>query len=413
MKGKTGRIYKDAGDPSNTIKNAEELLAAVETKTLGVLKKYEDEVANNGKATESIRSEFKKSQEDFAELTKSIEDLRAQGVDMAQQLADQITQPRNEFKSLGDQVVESKSFQNFLENGGSFKAELKNTITGETASDPNGILTQAQRMPGINALAQRSLNILDVLPSGRTNSNAIEYVQHASETNAAAETAEAALKPESTETFSLVTEFIRTIPTFLKISEQALSDSAYVAGFLNARLAYLVRKRLQTQVLAGNGTAPNLSGMFNTGRFEAFAGTSGATMLDSINEGKTQVMGNDFEPNVVMINPVDLGAIERAKDTTNNYLGGTGGAIYYPGNGIGPLIWGLNVVPSNDITVGKFGVMDINAAQLVTKDDVEVKYFDQDEDNAQKNLVTIRAEGRWGLIVYDVPAIVYGDLEPI
>ena len=50
--------------------------------------------------------------------------------------------------------------------------------------------------------------------------------------------------------------------------------------------------------------------------------------------------------------------------------------------------------------------------QLIINSDVEVKYFDQDEDNAQKNLVTVRAELRAGLAVYDVPAIVHGDLTP-
>lgn len=404
--------YKSEPNNDPGIKNAEALLEQVKNQAESVFAKYEEEVRENGKATEKVRADFKESQEKFAELTKAVEDIKAKATDMQQRMSD-FKETSSSPETMGSTFVGSKQYQDYLEEKTEqVKVGCKNTILGESSSNPNGILTQAERMAGIVPMAQRRLNILDIIPVGGTSANAIEYAQQTTDTNNAAETAEGEQKPESDIDFSLVTEFVRTIPTFLRISEQALKDSEYVESFINARLGYFVRKKLQTQILVGNGTAPNLSGLFNTGRHTPFVGTAGEHQLDSISRAKEQVILNDYDPNTVFLNPEDWGEIERLKDTSDSYLGGNGGAIYYPGSGLPPQLWGLNVVVSNDVPAGNGCVLDINAVQLVMREDVDIKFFEQDADNVQKNLVTVRAELRAGLLVYDVPAIVYGDITP-
>ena len=63
------------------------------------------------------------------------------------------------------------------------------------------------------------------------------------------------------------------------------------------------------------------------------------------------------------------------------------------------------------MTAGKFLVGDFNqAATLWTRQGMTVEMFEQDSDNVQKNLVTIRAERRLGFGVERVKAMCGGTL---
>ena len=74
-------------------------------------------------------------------------------------------------------------------------------------------------------------------------------------------------------------------------------------------------------------------------------------------------------------------------------------------------LWGLPVWTTPAITQGKFLVGDFNAAAtLWTRQGMTVEMFEQDVDNVQKNLVTIRAERRLGFGVERAAALCGGDL---
>jgi len=88
---------------------------------------------------------------------------------------------------------------------------------------------------------------------------------------------------------------------------------------------------------------------------------------------------------------------------------GDGGAITYVNSGLNPLVWGLTVIPSNNVEAGKFYVLDVNAIELMMRQGVTVEmgFVDKDFTN---NLVTIRAEMRAAMAVYQPTAVRFGDL---
>jgi HK97 family phage major capsid protein len=77
----------------------------------------------------------------------------------------------------------------------------------------------------------------------------------------------------------------------------------------------------------------------------------------------------------------------------------------------GKTLWGIQVVDSPAIPEGKFVVMDTTQAATVwNREGITIEMFEQDSDNVEKNLITIRAERRVGLSVERPDAIVGGDL---
>ena len=72
-----------------------------------------------------------------------------------------------------------------------------------------------------------------------------------------------AAKPESTITFTQVTEDVRKIATFLPVSDEMLEDVAQIRSYLDSRLVLFVQHAEEAQLIAGDGTAPNISGILD------------------------------------------------------------------------------------------------------------------------------------------------------
>ena len=396
------------------IKNADQLLNAVEAKTQAKLEIYEKQVAENGKATEAVKADLIKMTEAHAQILESKDALEVKFQELEQKQTETITNVSRP-KTMGESIVDCEDYTKFASGDLSkLNMMVKNTILTVSGSplDPDHVLVAEDRLNGIVPLAFRQLNILDVVPTGRTNSDTIKYAKEAAFTNSAAETADGAAKPESANTFSSVEEFVRTIPTWLKISKQALSDAPFLGSFVNSRLTHNVRHRLQTQILNGNGTSPNLSGITNTGNYTGFTPTSGENAFESLSRAKYANMGADYNANTILMNPADFGAMERLTRASGDdaFVVAGANALNYVANGLLPQIWGMNVVLSNDVTSGKLLVMDINAVMLFMRDNIQIEMSEHDDTNFQSNLVTIRAELRAAFAVFNPLAIRYGSL---
>lgn len=394
----------------------DEAFTQLESKLDETYKKHEAEVKENGKALAETRAELKALSDEYKAEIEAREDVQSRVKEVEQKIADGLKPSGTDvMETWGSKFVDSDALANY-KNGQSGKAriEVKNTILGEGGSpqDPVNTIVAQDRLPGIVPGAFRMLNVLDFVPMGGTNSNQIEYTRESSWTNDAAETAEGGSKPESDLEFELVTDPVRTIAHWIKVSKQVLDDAPALSSYIDRRLRHGVRNRLQSQVLKGNGTSPNISGISDTNRHTAFTPTTGDNAFDSINKAKYNVIGADYQPNFVMINPADWGAMERLKisSTDDRYLAAGDAALSYINNGLTPLIWGLPVVASNDVGSGKFYVGDSNAMQLFMRQGAVVEMFEQDDTNVQLNLITIRAELRAALAVFTPAAIYYGDL---
>lgn len=313
----------------------------------------------------------------------------------------------------GAQFVKGESYLARLKSPdqrGSVRMEVKNTVTNAIGN------TYSERRPGIVEGAFRVFTIEDLLTSIPTNSNAIDWVRENVFTNAAAETAEGLQKPQSSITFVPGTMPVSTVAHFIKITRQLAMDNAALAAYINRRMIYGVNLRVENQLVAGNGTAPNLNGLTNTGNFTAHGytaasltalGLSPTNRFDLIGKMMGDAALADYPSDVVILNTGDWWTMRLAKDSQGRYLLGD------PGSSVPPSLFGRPVVASNAMTAGNVWVGSLaQAATLHNREGVVVEISDSDENNFQLNLLTIRAERRLALTVEKPAAARYGALVP-
>ena len=341
---------------------------------------------------------------------KAAKELKAMGdrlLEIEQKQAEGIKKGYEMPKSLGESFATSDEFKAFAE-GRTSKArlEMKNTITGQSGSPAanSDTIVAPQRQVGIVSGAFRTLRIRDVMPSGTTSSNLVEYTRELAFTNSAAETAEGATKPEAALTFELVSAPVKTIAHWLKLSKQVMDDAPALASYVDTRLRYGVDLRIDQQLLNGNGSGQNIGGLAKAGNHTAFTPSSGDNAIDSINRAIYAVAAADYNATAIILNPADWGAIERTKTNDDAYVFGAPQKL-------APTLWGLPVIATNTMTAGKFmvGAFDM-AAQVWNRQGTVVEMSEADDTNFQKNLVTVRAEARLALAIYRPASIQYGNL---
>lgn len=396
----------------STFEDLKKLLTEQDVKLGEKFAQYENQIKATGDVSAQVKADLKAMAAHNDELAKELKTVADQLV-LLQQKGLKSDKPAG-VKSAGQQVTESEAFKAYKSgNTSKFKLELKNTIIGEAGSpqDPVNTIVPQQNLSGIVAGAFRPLRIMDVIPTGTASGNTIHYTRELLFTNNAAETAEAAQKPESVLTFEAVDCPVRTIAHFIKVSKQVLDDAPMLQSYIDRRMRYGLDYRLETQIVNGNGTSPNLSGLLDAGNFTSLTAASGDNDFDFANKAKYQVVAAEYQADVILVNPQDWGRMERKKVGSGDarYVGADG-AINYLQNGLQPTLWGLPVVASNSVPAGTLVAMARDAVMFFSRQGTTVEIFDQNEDDVEKNLLTIRAEMRGAFCVFRPAAIVAGTL---
>lgn len=317
-----------------------------------------------------------------------------------------------EQKSLGQQLYESDQFKSFVENprtGGRATLQVKADLTSATtaAAGSAGALTTAQRQPGIIAPPNQVLRIRDLIAPGKTDSNSIEYVRETGFTNnAAAQSAEGALKAKSDLQFDDETVSVRTLAHFIKASRQILDDASQLESYIGQRLMYGLKLVEDRQLLNGDGLTGNLKGIIpQATAFADPASLANYTIMDQLRLAMLQAVLAEYPASGHVLNPIDWTKIELTKDNDGRYI------IGQPQGTASPTLWGLPVVTTQAMGNGKFltGAFDM-AAQVFDRQKSSVAVATQNDDDFVKNKVTILCEERLALAVYRPEAFVTGTL---
>ncbi len=313
--------------------------------------------------------------------------------------------------SWGEQFIKSANYGAFAGgNLNKLRVEVKNTLVG---SDTN---VAPQRNAGIVGGAFLPFAMEALLPSTTTSSNAIEFTKEASFTNSAAEAAEGAQKAESALTWSLVNMPVSTVAHWIKISKQLAADAPALAAYVNTRMRYGVNQKVDTQLVVGDGTAPNISGTYDTGNFTAHGYTNAAIAAISTTFKKlvlirkviADLYAAGYPADAIVLNPADWATIEIELFTT------AAGQTLYSVNDAGQArLFGLPVIQAIGMAADTFQVGRFSEAYMIyNREGVVVEMSDSDGDNFQKNLITLRAERRLALATEKPAAVRGGDLTP-
>jgi HK97 family phage major capsid protein len=403
---------KDAASPAHEVSPAEFKELAEQVKgALGEVQDFATKAAEALRKGEELTAEQKTKVDEALTKLNGFEALAAQVAELEQKAARAGARPEQP-KSAGYKFIEDEGVKAFLANPSAGKrvgVDVKAIVSSlTTAADGSaGDLIVPQRAPMVDPVNRR-LTVRDLLTPGRTISNAIQYPKETGFTNNAATVSETsgAAKPSSELQFDLVTTSVTTIAHWILATRQILDDVPMLQSYIDGRLRYGLGYIEDNQLLNGAGTGTDLNGIYTqaTASTANLAVISSPTKLDVLRAAMLQASLANIPPTGIVLHPTDWFTIETTKDTAGAYIIGN------PQDNTDKRMWGLPVVETPAMTSGKFLVGAFKyGAQIFDREDARVEISTEDSDNFRKNLVTVLAEERLALAVYNTLAFVKGD----
>jgi HK97 family phage major capsid protein len=378
-----------------------EQVKSAEAKLEQMIVKADEEAKNIGKA--------------HGETIESIKSLEAQVLSMKErQDAIEKTNGRlrggNSNESFGtvikNALVDNKErISKFKNDKSAFSFDVKAVMT-EGDNFVNEVVP-ATRVPGIKYGPERAARVRQFLPQGVTNSNAIYYVQETAFTDQTAVTGENSGKPQNDLTLTQQTANVVKIAAHFRISEEALNDLDSLASHIALRGVDKYNNVEDTQLLYGAGS-PALTGLTVSSTDYALNGYTDADAqeYDILIQAVKQLRNGNFNPTAAMVSIKRYFDMVQRKDNEGRYI--MPESVIFGAQR--PSVMGIPIIATNAMADDDFLVADFPMlTTLFDREGVNVRFYEQDQDNAIKNLVTVVIEGRLALPTYLPGAGRYGD----
>lgn len=328
---------------------------------------------------------------------------------------------------LGKAFVESPQWKSVLDSApGGFSNNVrvhsqpfrsKSLITGAD-DDSAGALVEPQRLGLVDPFYQRPLTLRDLVTTGQTTTDAVEYVRLVSVVNNAAPVPEAittspigagppvvtavdaGLKPESGLLFEKVSTTTKTVAHLVPATKRSLADAAQVSTLIDGFLVYGLEEELETQMVAGDGVGENFDGLAATSGVQTQAAPgAGEDWFTITRRARRKVrIGGRTQPTAFVFNPIDLEDLDLMRDANERFYGAGPFVLAQP------TLWGLPIVESESIPAGTAWVGDWKQAVLWDRQQATIQVSDSHEDWFRRNLVAILGELRAAFGVIRPPA---------
>lgn len=385
------------------------LLGEVKSASQGFAKSLEDmqnDIKAHGQVSDKVKNQVDAMEQKYTALLEDVKKMQRPDYQGGGSAA--------EFKSAGAQFIESDAYKNMIEsrdkksnpvNVGSL-FERKALVT--SADGSAGALIVRDRQDDIIAAPDREFWLRDLLNVQGTDSNSIEYVRETGFTNNAAPVAEGNLKPESALTFTTENASVKTIAHWIPATRQAISDARQLRAYIDGRLRYGLKLEEERQILYGDGTGENLSGLMTDPAIQdvGYVGdiVAGDNVIDHLRRAMTRVILAGYPATGLALHPTNWEGIELMKADNGQYL------WLNVGDQLNPRLFRIPVVQTpamavNEFLMGAYGL----GAQLWDREDAEVR-VGEPNDYFLRNMVAVLAEERLALTKYRPEAFVTGTL---
>jgi HK97 family phage major capsid protein len=307
-------------------------------------------------------------------------------------------------KSIGEMFTESQAFKDYLSKGMTnsdvFKIPNRKDLVDSVGA--NGALLRPWEQFIINP-AQRPFRMRDLLAVAPTTNNAVDYLREETFQNNSAVAPEGTLKAESAIEYNMITQPVITIAHHIPMTRQAVSDIPALQQQINQRLLYGLQLTEDAQILFGNGTSPNMTGLMVDTAVQVYAPTAGDTKPDQIRKAMTRVFNAEYPPTGIVLNPTDWEDIELLKSTQGEYI------LESVNDGGAQRLFGVPVVVTTAMTAGSFliGAFGLGA-QLFDREEANIRISEHNADDFVRNQIRILAEERLALCTYRPTAFVRG-----
>ena len=298
-------------------------------------------------------------------------------------------------KSVGEYYVQSMQTAGFdvkstIAHGYEVecKANTDTNVEGAPSAGYTPYLTQTDTEPA--RPYQRPLVVADLFSAGAITGTVLQYpVFDELEGNATMVEETGAAPQVHWKDPTWKQDKIGKVASFFGISEDMMDDLSWVIGEINDAAQYDLKLQEETQLLSGDGSENNLTGLFNR-EIQTMDNKDGLSDADRLSKAALQITTTtNFQADAYVMNPLDFWKLTIAKDANGNYLNLTDGAK----------LWNIPTVATAAITEGTALVGAFKSAKVLRKGGLVVKMTDSDTDDFLHFKQKCRVSERLGLQV--------------
>jgi len=392
-------------------KQIEELADAIDKKIEGYAAKAataSDEVKAQMKADiKEMTDQFNKVTADMLEVQKSIDQIAAEGKRI-QQAGEGKT-----FESVLEKSLKDADFAAYVAKKKSgIKAEYQKGFDGLSirtkavpVSTADTEVVPADYRPTIIYPPDRRNHIRDFINTTTTTSNRIVLPVETSIADGFGVVPEGTLKGYGSFSLDINTFPVIKIASVHKITEEMLDDIPGLMQYITTRFTAKLANKEDSVLLYNSLTASEFQGLIPAA--DAYVDVLADPLVsrwDILRAAITQATVDEYTPTRIFMHPTDVMLLRGVKDTSGNYIGGAA-----PWSPVPLQVDGVPIVSTTAINVGEFLVGDMAmGAQIFDRMTPSVRFYDQDENNAQMNLITVVVEERLTLAILRPSAFVWG-----
>ena len=319
----------------------------------------------------------------------------------------------SEITSVGQSFVDSDEFKYLAGGTNGYTMHVPYQVKGDLGGMwqrkdvyttlPSGTPSQfgTPQRDAIVDRAHRAMRVRDLFNVQQTSTNLVEYFRVTGFTNNSATTAERSGSPETFTTYPQSTLTIagaqapvRNIGHYEVAHRNVLADEPAMRGIIDNELLYGLRLTEDDQILNGDGTGTNLTGITQTSGINTQA-LGSDTRIDAMRKAITKIALAYYEATGIIVHPNDLEGIELEKDGDNRHMMAASVAL-----GSESRLWRLPVVETAAITegtalMGSFGI----GATLYDRMEGNIRVSENHSDFFVRNAIAILAEERIALAV--------------
>lgn len=247
----------------------------------------------------------------------------------------------------------------------------------------------------------RRTAVADYFSNAQISGNAITYFLQGAYEGTPAATAEGAKKPQNSTSFEPKTLPLTKIAAYIKETDEILYDEPFLASEVQNSLIHQVGKVEDATIIKAILSTSGIGAADYNGTTITFADG----ILKAIQKVKND---SAYDASVVVLNPEDIFELFTSKDGNRQYYGG-GYFLGAYGNGTFSLpgsIWGVEILASSSVSKGSALVAAREAVKIWRKSGIDVRLFEQNEDDAIYNRVTLVGETRLAAAVTDLKGVV-------
>lgn len=286
------------------------------------------------------------------------------------------------------------------------------TVTSITESSGVGTVTTGAahglqigdrlQVSGANEAAYNTVHFVHTVPSTTTLTIKIAsgtgdatgtLVWRTMRGGAAAGVSENSGKPEARMKVATRTANVQVIAHWLPATRQVLDDVSQIRGIIDNELLYGLDNKLESALLYGTGSSPELQGILTLGARQTYDGSLDTYSLDAIRKGVTRVEMAEAEPTLCLVNPLDWERMEITKSSSDEHYVLAGGAA-----GSARTLWRVPILATPRIAAGTALIGDFSmGATIYDRESANIRFSEHHSTYFTSNLLAILAEMRVGV----------------